>query len=267
MTGRFERLSSASLRELASALREAPISSALSAHTIRQIVGSNLLQESLQAVAEFRNDGWTTTQIATLVELLADAKSKSENPEGLFDLVLSGPDVSGIPTRDTAAVMHSLIEDCKKEIVLVGYAVHGGRYLFEGLARKMEEDPTLNVWFCLHIGRPYGDTSLASEIVQRFAREFVTKHWPWPRQPSVFFDPRALEESDEGRTSLHAKCIIVDRRSALITSANFTEAAHRRNVEAGLVVNYAPFVERITAYFEGLRETVLQRCVLPACDS
>ena len=263
MTRKFEELSSASLRDLASALREAPVSSALSAHTIRQIVGSSLLQETLQTVAEFQSDGWNSTQIATLVELLAGAKVKAESPEGLFDLVLSGPDVPGIPTRDTAAVMHSLIEDCKQEIVLVGYAVHGGRFLFEGLARKMEENPSLKVWFCLHIGRPYGDTSLSSEIVRRFAREFVAKHWPWPQQPDVFFDPRALEESASERASLHAKCVIVDRRRALVTSANFTEAAHRRNVEAGLVVSYVPFVERIAAYFDGLRETILQRCQLP----
>lgn len=264
MLRHFRRLTSTSLRELASALREVPMAAALSAHAMRQIVGGALLQESLQAVADLRDDGWTTMQIATLAELLADAKAQIESPEQLFDLVLSGPDVPGIPTRDTAAVMHSLIEDCQREVILVGYAVHNGRRLFEGLARKMEEDLDLKVWFCLHVGRRYGDTSLASEIVRRFAEEFVTKHWPWPRRPDVFFDPRALEQDELGRTSLHAKCIIVDRRRALVTSANFTEAAHRRNVEAGLVVNYVPFVERITAYFEGLRETVLQRCQLPA---
>ncbi|MGD2109555.1 MAG: DISARM system phospholipase D-like protein DrmC [Phycisphaerae bacterium] len=260
----FQKLTSASLRELASALREASTPPGPSAHALRQIVGGALLQESLDTVAELQEDGWTTAQIATLADLLADAKGQAESPEHLFDLVLSGPDVPGIPTRDTAAVVHSLIEECEREVILVGYAVHDGRHLFEGLARKMEANPDLNVWFCLHVGRRYGDTSLASEIVRRYAVEFVTKHWPWRQQPDVFFDPRALEEDASGRTSLHAKCIIVDRRRALITSANFTEAAHRRNVEAGLVVTYVPFVERIAAYFVGLKETLLQRCKLPS---
>ena len=245
MSNLLQKLTSATLRELASALREIPTSSELSAHALQQIVGGALLQESLQSLAELQNDGWTTTQIATLADLLADSEAQAKSPEHLFDLVLSGPDVPGISTRDTAAVMYSLIEECEREVILVGYAIHDGRRLFEGLARKMEADPKLNVWFCLHIGRRYGDTSLASEIVRRYAVEFVAKHWPWRQQPNLFFDPRALEENASGRTSLHAKCIIVDRRRALITSANFTEAAHLRNIEAGLVVMYAPFVERV----------------------
>lgn len=260
----FHRLTPASLRELASALREAQASSGLSAHALQQIVGSELLRESLQSIGQLRDEHWTPEQIAMLAELLADARAQAESPEHLFDLVLSGPDVAGVPTRDTAAVMQSLIEGCEKEVILVGYAVHNGRQLFERLARKMAECPSLNAWFCLHVGRRYGDTSLTSEIVRRFASDFVTQHWPWPVKPMMYFDPRSLDEGTGGRTSLHAKCLIVDRCRALITSANFTEAAQRRNIEAGLVVTYVPFVERIATYFEGLRETILQRCELPS---
>ena len=259
----FQNLTSASLRELACALREAQASSGLSAHALQQIVGGELLRESLQSINQLRDEGWTAPQIATLVELLADTRMQAESPEQLFDLVLSGPDVAGVPTRDTAAVMQTLIEGCEREVILVGYAVHNGRQLFERLARKMEECPGLKVWFCLHVGRRYGDTSLASEIVRRFASEFVTQHWPWSLRPSVYFDPRSLGDVTGGRTSLHAKCLIVDRCRALITSANFTEAAQRRNIEAGIVVTYVPFVERIATYFEGLREMILQRCELP----
>lgn len=263
MLQHFHKLTSAMLREIASALREATLSSGLSAHVLQQIVGAALLQESLQSIGKLQSEGWISSQIAMLAELLADAKTQAESPEHLFDLVLSGPDVPGIATRDTAAVMHSLIEDCEREVILIGYAVHNGRQLFERLAQKMVEDPKLKVWFCLNVGRHYGDSSLASEIVRRFAEEFVTQHWPWPLQPTVYFDPRALDDDTSGRTSLHAKCLIVDRRRALITSANFTEAAQQRNIEAGLVVTYVPFVERIATYFEGLRDTVLRRCELP----
>jgi phosphatidylserine/phosphatidylglycerophosphate/cardiolipin synthase-like enzyme len=33
--------------------------------------------------------------------------------------------------------------------------------------------------------------------------------------------------------SLHAKCVIVDRSRALVTSAHFTDAAQRKNIEVG----------------------------------
>ena len=53
---------------------------------------------------------------------------------------------------------------------------------------------------------------------------------------------------------MHAKCIAVDPRVALITSANFTEAAQGRNIEAGVLVRHKPTVRRLVAYFEGLVE-------------
>jgi phosphatidylserine/phosphatidylglycerophosphate/cardiolipin synthase-like enzyme len=126
------------------------------------------------------------------------------------------------------------------------------RHLFERLAERMRAEPTLQVTFCLDISRGYTDTSLSSEIVRRFAAEFRRKHWPWPETPRVFYDPRSLSESRAARSSLHAKCIIIDRRVALITSANFTEAAQQRNIEAGVIVRHPLFVERLAGYFEGL---------------
>jgi len=54
---------------------------------------------------------------------------------------------------------------------------------------------------------------------------------------------------------LHAKCIIIDRSEALITSANFTEAAQERNIEVGVKVRHKPLVERLASYFEALIET------------
>lgn len=56
------------------------------------------------------------------------------------------------------------------------------------------------------------------------------------------------------RSSLHAKCIIVDQRIALITSANFTAAAQHRNIEVGVKVQDVDQVTRLHRYFLGLRE-------------
>jgi phosphatidylserine/phosphatidylglycerophosphate/cardiolipin synthase-like enzyme len=56
---------------------------------------------------------------------------------------------------------------------------------------------------------------------------------------------------------------VIDRSVALITSANFTEAAQQRNIEVGVIVKYPLFVERLVGYFEGLKESKqLVRCPL-----
>jgi len=108
------------------------------------------------------------------------------------------------------------------------------------------------------------DTSLGSEIIRRFAKEFREKHWTWPSLPELYYDPRSLETGAvTGHSSLHAKCIIVDHKAALVTSANFTDAAQYRNIEAGIHIKHVPMAIRIEGYFEGLiANGMLVRCVL-----
>lgn len=172
----------------------------------------------------------------------------SEQERDFIDLVLSGPEVPGVPTSDTAAVMRAMIETAERRILLVGYAVHNGKKLFARLAEKMEADSELEVTMCLDIARRR-DTSLDEEVVRRFSRTFADLHWPREsRRPQIYYDPRSLN----GGSSLHAKCVVVDGREALISSANFTEAAQRRNIEAGVLVRDAGLVRRVEDYFTGL---------------
>jgi phosphatidylserine/phosphatidylglycerophosphate/cardiolipin synthase-like enzyme len=58
--------------------------------------------------------------------------------------------------------------------------------------------------------------------------------------------------------------VVVDRRVALVTSANFTEAAQERNIEAGVVVRSERFASRLADHFETLAELrLLCRLNLP----
>jgi phosphatidylserine/phosphatidylglycerophosphate/cardiolipin synthase-like enzyme len=57
---------------------------------------------------------------------------------------------------------------------------------------------------------------------------------------------------------------VVDRREVFVSSANFTEAAHERNIEVGLLIHSSTLAERIVRHFEALlAEGVLK----PAWDS
>jgi phosphatidylserine/phosphatidylglycerophosphate/cardiolipin synthase-like enzyme len=194
-----------------------------------------------------------SSQIALLVDAVADSRAAAPNPSEMVDLVLSGPELAGIPTSDTAAIMRRLIDEAVSEMLLVGYAVYQGKEVFERLATKMDENPGFKVWLCLDIPRKQADASPPREIIRRFANDFRQNHWPGKRLPELFYDPRSLSESRDKRSSLHAKCVIIDRRVALITSANFTQAAYQRNIEAGVIVRYPSLVERLVGYFEGLR--------------
>ena len=262
MLDALHNLSLATLRTLAASLRDGPLTGGVSRHALAQVVGPQAaaIHENLD---ELKKQGMSGGHIALMLEAIAETRERAADPRLLFELVLSGPEVPGVPTADTAATLQTLIENAQTEILLIGYAVHNGKRLFRRLAERMESVPPLRVVFCLDIARKPADTSLASEIVRRFAREFVTKHWPGARLPEVLYDPRALAERWEDRASLHAKCVIVDGHVALITSANFTEAAQRKNIETGVLVRYEPIVKRLHSYITSLHATAaLMPCPL-----
>lgn len=234
-------------------------------YALQQLAGDERGDDLGHQVQTALDNGWRMEQLAEMAEAVAAARCNTDGLEQSFDLVVSGPEAAGIATRDTAAVMHALLAEAKNEVLLVGYAFYHAQPLFEPLAVRLAADPELRVWFCLQIGRKPNDTSLSSEIVRRFADEFVLHHWPWMPRPDVFYDPRALDRDGQRRSSLHAKCVVVDRSAALITSANFTEAAQERNIECGIVIRHRPFVERLYRYFETLCQLQqLRRCELPS---
>jgi phosphatidylserine/phosphatidylglycerophosphate/cardiolipin synthase-like enzyme len=73
----------------------------------------------------------------------------------------------------------------------------------------------------------------------------------------VFYDPRSLARDAAQRSSLHAKCVVIDRRVAFVSSANFTEAAQVRNIEVGALIESSHFAGRLVEHFEGLADAGL----------
>ncbi len=252
----LHELTAQTLLDLGTLLQGNESAAGVSARRLEQILGVEAANRVTDMLARAGSSGWSLRQVGEVAMAIASARRGAGDPEKLFDLVLSGPDAPGVPTRDTAAVMQTLLEGAREEVVLVGYAVYNGKRLFRTLAERMAANSSLKVTFCLNIERKRGDTTVASDIVARFLADFKQRHWPWRPLPRIFYDPRALEPDQRSRAALHAKIVIVDRSAALITSANFTEAAQRRNVEAGVLITHPPFVIRISDYFSGLQRHV-----------
>ena len=255
------RLPPGALKSLAASTSDGLLSEGITLHGVEQAAGTDAAAVAA-VLREFVADGYLLKHLATVVAGIATAADRTPKPTSLFDLVLSGPDLPGVPTADTAAVMRTLVSQATREVVLVGYAVHDGRRIFEPLAKRMAEVAGLTVTVCLDIQRAWNDPTASADLVTRFARDFRQKHWPWPTLPTLYYDPRSLETGDT-RASLHAKCVIVDRERALVTSANFTDAAQRKNVEVGVDIRYPPAAARLADYFLGLCFAgVFSRCPL-----
>ncbi len=75
------------------------------------------------------------------------------------------------------------------------------------------------------------------------------------RRPEFYYDPRGLSRDPAVRASWHAKCVVVDDEVAFVTSANFTEWAQERNVEAGALIRSRQFAVQLRSQMENLIQT------------
>jgi hypothetical protein len=128
-------LSVATLRALAASLRDGPLAVGLSRHAIAQVIGTRATAVHGD-LDELLKQGMAPAHIALLLETIAQTRERAADPQLLFDLVLSGPEVPGVPTADTAATVQTLIEGAQTEILLGGYTVHNGKKLFKRLADR-----------------------------------------------------------------------------------------------------------------------------------
>lgn len=253
MRSPFHGATSAQLSSLAADLASgrvlAPFSSAGLASRGHGALRAGVV-EGLQRLADM---GVTGAQLAAVLSLVVaereDARAASPAPE----LVWSGPEAGLSTTRDTSVVLRSLFASAERTVMVAGFVVYEGRAIFEALAARMDAVPSLSVRFFLNVGRAWGDaTSSEAELLRAFAEEFRAKQWPGARLPEVFYDQRALSTERGPRAALHAKCVVVDDARALVTSANFTEAAQARNIEAGTLVHDAAFARALRGQFEAL---------------
>lgn len=67
----------------------------------------------------------------------------------------------------------------------------------------------------------------------------------------VYYDPRTAVPGPPW-VSLHAKCVVVDERWSFVSSANFTDRGHTRNIELGVLIEDAAFAEQIVTHWRAL---------------
>jgi len=252
-------LSGDELRNLAAALRAGRLSVPLSQLALASYLG-RAAGTAAPILITLTEQGLSADHLAFFLDALASERDSSVRGDASVELVSTGPEPAGLAARDTRIVVRELFRQAEHSVVVAGYAVYQGRDVFRALAKRMEERPELTVRMFLDVQRAHGDTSRASEILRRFADRFRSHEWPGSRMPEVYYDPRSLDLEAAKRSSLHAKCVVVDERVAFISSANFTEAAQVRNVEIGALIRSESFARQLGGRFVSLAEQhLLQR--------
>lgn len=185
--------------------------------------------------------------------LLVAARVQQSSIDEIIELVTTGPEVGTSTNRDTLVVVQDLFRNAEHSVLLAGYELFQAEAVFRTLADRMAKEPRPDVRMFLNVKRPFSDTSTDRELVARFAHRFRTEHWPLDRAlPQIYYDPRSLATDAKQKAVLHAKCLVIDGRTALITSANFTAAGQERNIEVGVLLRSRAVAERLIGFFDAL---------------
>jgi phosphatidylserine/phosphatidylglycerophosphate/cardiolipin synthase-like enzyme len=244
----LEGASAATLRAIAAALQNGQLSTPLSPLAIARVAPS-CSETAVQQLVRVSREGMQAAHLALLVDAMA--KAVEQRLASGVELVWTGPESSASQSRDTAIVVAELFRSATKSVLVSTFVVHQAHTVFKPLAERMAEDPGLRVQLFVHVGRGDRDTRHESEILREFASQLGAK-WPGPVRPLLYYDPRSLDTNPAKRATWHAKVIVVDDEAAFVTSANFTEWAQQRNVEAGVLIRNAQFAKQLSQQFEGL---------------
>jgi len=252
LTPPLDTVESKNLRDLAVELRRAvvPLDDARF-----RLLKLGFTREAAEAVAlwlgELDRDGWTVPQVTLLVESVAAERARFEHARDDIQLVWTGPDLLGAESRDSARALEELFAAATETVLMAGYNFRPGAH-FEALARAARAQPALRVEVFAHVFTDrHATVSDALDAHDRSLRAAL-RDVP-PRQVTAYRpSPALLEETREGRFHLHAKCVVVDARRVLVTSANFSYTAQEKNVEAGVALDDRRLAARLRAQFDAL---------------
>ena len=132
--------------------------------------------------------------------------------------VWTGPESEGRHGRLTLAVVADLIDEARQEILLASYATIPGDTIQDAL--EDAADRGVGITLLLERNADNPNFSGRGDSFPGLTRRQLA--WPADERPAG--------------ASMHAKVLVVDRRIALVGSANLTGSALERNLECGLLV-------------------------------
>lgn len=192
------------------------------------------------------------------VALIDCVLAERRTPRPRVELVWTGPDAKASVARDTAVVVREMFASAERCVLVAGYAFDHGRDILQPLHEAMQQRG-VDAELFLDVPRAPSRQEV-DDHVMRFVDELLAKNWPFGQpQPRIFYDPRTVW--GDAYASIHAKCVVVDDRVALVGSANFTDRGQGRNIEVGVRIEDAPFANALAKQWrQAVLIGALQRC-------
>lgn len=198
---------------------------------------------------------WAETPEIAPAEIAAAFRGAAEvaalmDRSGAIELVWTGPKTGLIPTRRTEQVILEVIDSAETEIFLVTYVFYRPSSVIAALNAAISRGVSTSILLessVGHGGAVEGDSARAMVGAVPGATVYV-------------WDPASKVVGGQSPSaSVHAKCLVADRRIAFITSANLTCAALERNMELGVVIRGGSVPDRLQSHLNALATTKVIR--------
>lgn len=241
------------LESLGQALKSGRLKAPYTGFTVAEWAPQPIREALASELSFLQANGFTAATLAMTLEALAEEAAARQRAVDQIQLVWTSPDEEGPHVRDTSVVVSQLLAEARSSLWISTYSIFNGQEVFLPVADAWLVRPELDVVLILNVPADEKNGLYEQAAVRKYAKAFWKYHWPWEMRPKVFFDPRGSQKTSVVPACHHAKCILVDGRTAFVTSANFTESAHERNTELGVLFRENPRIaQSIRAKFESL---------------
>lgn len=166
--------------------------------------------------------------LAAVMRGFAAAGAKAPNPPRA---VWSGPVVDGDSDHTTSAVAH-LIDEATEDVFASTFSATVGSPFVDALWRAIARGVSVTVLV---------EATRMKDTVVALQQALVGASFLAYVAPA---DEYGIQ---------HSKVVIVDSSIALVTSANFSDAAAHRNLEAGVLIRDPEFASKVRQRFTSLR--------------
>lgn len=191
-------------------------------------------------VAAWSDTGKSAIEVAAMLRAASAARAAALH-DSQVEVVWTGPDTAGVPSRSTEAVVLEIVDSAHQHLLLATYAAYRYPRLVTALQAATKRGVRVDV---VVETRSAAGTLLSDEPAKAFAEIHGVTLYEW-------FRPQ-VGGSGHVRGRMHCKLIVADRALALVSSANLTANAIEDNLECGLLVRGGAVPGRLADHVAGL---------------
>lgn len=197
-------------------------------------------------VAAWRQVEASGDEVAGMLLGAAEARLRVER-ESNIELVWTGPTTDFVPMRRTEQVLLDLINSASKGLFLVSFVAYAVPSVVTALNDAVSRG--VQVRILLEASTGHGGSLNYDPAATIRSRVPLAELFTWKERPERFLDGK-----------VHAKVAVVDGIRAFVTSANLSDHALEKNMEAGVLVNGGQLPMALSRHLQALIDVrILQR--------